>query len=198
MKPLSVISILFCLVLGSCKKDISGCTDKEATNFDSNATVDNGTCDYDDSKYIVVEPLKQGYCDDNTIICKWRIDSMHYYLRTDFGQNADDWFYPTGYFQLYADDTYFMAIDNDTTAGIYYQDYDQFGNLLLSFSECHRITSFFGFKGGYPSDNGTGNNTVIAAKACYLNKTSGKNGEYDSTLKYKVSYRYYFTRQPLK
>ena len=120
---------------------------------------------------------------------------MHYYLRTDFGQNADDWFYPTGYFQLFADDTYFMAIDNDTTTGIYYQDYTKYGSLLLSFSECHKIAGMFGFKGGYPTKNGTQDNTLIATvKEC----SYGKKGGDDSTLKYTVYYSYYFTRQPPK
>ncbi len=54
MKHHKIISILIALALitgaASCKKDkeVEGCTDQNALNFDPNATVDNGTCEYEE------------------------------------------------------------------------------------------------------------------------------------------------------
>lgn len=43
---------VFVISISSCKKDIEGCMDATAENFDSEATVDNGLCTYARDKFI--------------------------------------------------------------------------------------------------------------------------------------------------
>ena len=43
---ISFTLILVILVTGSCKKEVSGCTDSTATNYDREATQDDGSCKY--------------------------------------------------------------------------------------------------------------------------------------------------------
>ena len=51
MKNLIFLSILALTALGGCKKE--GCTDSTATNFDSKAKKNNGTCIYINPTYTV-------------------------------------------------------------------------------------------------------------------------------------------------
>ena len=51
MKKIFIIAISLCLFNSSCKKDVDvedvqGCTDPTATNYDSNATQDDGSCTF--------------------------------------------------------------------------------------------------------------------------------------------------------
>ncbi len=39
-------AISLCLFLNSCKKDIEGCMDSAAKNFNAEATTDDGSCEY--------------------------------------------------------------------------------------------------------------------------------------------------------
>jgi hypothetical protein len=48
VKMLMLIIAVACLAsLNSCKKDVKGCMDKTSTNYNPNATVDDGSCKYE-------------------------------------------------------------------------------------------------------------------------------------------------------
>ena len=46
MKHLILITIALATIFTGCKKDIYGCTDSQAKNYDINANVNNNTCVY--------------------------------------------------------------------------------------------------------------------------------------------------------
>ncbi|MGB1072697.1 MAG: PKD domain-containing protein [Flavobacteriales bacterium] len=46
----------WCFDLPSCSEDIFGCTDPAALNYDPNATVDDGSCEYDESCFGPADP----------------------------------------------------------------------------------------------------------------------------------------------
>ncbi|MCB9234210.1 MAG: hypothetical protein H6581_21315 [Bacteroidia bacterium] len=48
MKTTQILTMLCLLLLANlgCKREISGCTDPLATNYNPDATIDNGTCSY--------------------------------------------------------------------------------------------------------------------------------------------------------
>jgi hypothetical protein len=54
IKTLSIaaIMLLSASTFTSCKKEVSGCTDLDATNFNSSATLNNGSCTYQGSAVI--------------------------------------------------------------------------------------------------------------------------------------------------
>lgn len=53
------------------------------------------------------------YCDNSSLVCRWRIDKMIRYSYCDYGYKNRDSVFPTGFLQLYADSTFISAI-NDT------------------------------------------------------------------------------------
>ncbi|OFY95760.1 MAG: hypothetical protein A3K10_07650 [Bacteroidetes bacterium RIFCSPLOWO2_12_FULL_31_6] len=75
-------SIILILVSGCKKKEVSGCTDPTATNYNSEATSDDGTCEYDINtppssftKKVMIEEFTAswcGYCPDGA----YRIDQL--------------------------------------------------------------------------------------------------------------------------
>ncbi|PCJ83049.1 MAG: hypothetical protein COA57_12195 [Flavobacteriales bacterium] len=76
-KILFLFSVVFVLtlLLSSCKKNISGCTDSDALNYNANAVIDNGTCLYNHSDIVFgcTDPKADNYdpnatTDDGTCI----------------------------------------------------------------------------------------------------------------------------------
>lgn len=59
----NILILLSALTLGitSCKKDKEGCTDSKACNYDAEATVNNGTCDYCNTSQTVNFNFTQNY-----------------------------------------------------------------------------------------------------------------------------------------
>ena len=70
MKKL-IIFVLAIVLFGSCKKDIDGCTDPNAINYDASANIDNGNCTYD-GKYMFSITIN----DTLTVTSSWYIDSI--------------------------------------------------------------------------------------------------------------------------
>ncbi|MAW83237.1 MAG: hypothetical protein CL832_02150, partial [Crocinitomicaceae bacterium] len=76
MKKLTVL-IFSIVLLGSCDKDVEGCTDINATNYNSDATVDDGSCEYEGctdplaSNYDPIATIDDGsclYCPGSTLV----------------------------------------------------------------------------------------------------------------------------------
>lgn len=198
MRLLLALSVIFSLLITSCKKEISGCTDHAASNYNVNATLDNGTCQYADTNYVVEPPVElyPYYCEGNTIICRWRIDSVNFQLKDQWLKVVEDTtVYPSGFMQLYKDNTYFINIDNDTTSGTYDYNPVQWNLAHLNLDRCHSIGGY-GFHGhSVQGDLNSDNLEIYAGGECDNYKVNGKNGGGDSTLKFYTYYNYYFTRQ---
>lgn len=78
---LIVIALLGTALLSSCNKEIPGCMDEKAENFNTEATQDDGACTYAKEKFIGNYTVTQS--------CVYEDDTTYSFAVTD-GPNADD------------------------------------------------------------------------------------------------------------
>ena len=124
------------LLFGSCKKDINGCTDPNAINYDASANIDNGNCTYD-GKYMFSITIN----DTLTVTSSWYIDSIGPVT------SPPQIFNPFGifHFEGTAADPFLLGVELNT----------------IDFTECYPrglIVGSLSFKNHYGLDFGIDNN----------------------------------------
>ena len=95
MKRLLVLALV-CLAIISCNKDIEGCTDSSAVNYNSDANQDDGSCQYFEGGGIVTNPgagvTFNGYTYTSIVLGngqEWMAEN----LRTTTYANGDQTYY---------------------------------------------------------------------------------------------------------
>jgi len=195
MKLLIAIASLSLFIV-SCKKDVPGCTDINALNHNPDANINDGSCLYKGPATEEEEPLEPEptySCEDNTMICRWHIDSVYYaHIVSDY-KVEDRWFYPSGYMRLHADSSYIMKVGNALTLSGTFSFINSWSEVgILNLSECHLVDTL-GFNGGLVLvDEITSPNMRIMSYGECPNPQLQGNGERCYT---GWIYHYYFSRQ---